>query len=261
MKDFTEIAVRSTVDGSKEPSLLYIPETAHEKTVPLVVGLHTWSYDRFNKMDAYLPFCKSRGWALLLPEFRGPNLRTNPRGPEACGSLCAISDILDAVNFVMETGYADFSRIFLLGASGGGHAALLTAARSPLFWRGVAVWCPVSDLTSWHAYYGAGNSYASELEYCLGGTPAERPDLYFSRSPLTYAKALSTVCLSIHQGRRDEIVPWKMNRDLHEAIEAFSPEHCYFDLFDGAHDEDISRSFAWFDSLCSKKLHHSTITG
>ena len=79
MKDFTEIAVRSTVDGSKEPSLLYIPETAHEKTVPLVVGLHTWSYDRFNKMDAYLPFCKSRGWALLLPEFRGPNLRTNPR--------------------------------------------------------------------------------------------------------------------------------------------------------------------------------------
>lgn len=84
MKDFTEIAVRSTVDGSKEPSLLYIPETAHEKTVPLVVGLHTWSYDRFNKMDAYLPFCKSRGWALLLPEFRGPNLRTNPRGAEAC---------------------------------------------------------------------------------------------------------------------------------------------------------------------------------
>ena len=54
MKDFTEITVRSSVDGSEEPSLLYIPETAHEKTVPLVVGLHTWSYDRFNKMEAYI---------------------------------------------------------------------------------------------------------------------------------------------------------------------------------------------------------------
>lgn len=261
MKDFTEITVRSSVDGSEEPSLLYIPETAHEKTVPLVVGLHTWSYDRFNKMEAYLPFCKSRGWALLLPEFRGPNLRSNPRGCEACGSDCAVSDILDAVNSVRQTFHIDSANLFLLGASGGGHAALLTAARSPHLWRGVAVWCPVSDLTAWHAYYGAGNSYAAELEYCLGGTPAELPDLYRSRSPLTYAETLSVVCLSIHQGRHDGIVPWKMNRDLHEAIESFSPEHCYFDLFDGAHDEDVSRSFAWFDSLSSKKLHHSTITG
>lgn len=62
-----------------------------------MVGLHTWSYNRFNQLSAMLPLCRERGWALLLPEFRGPNLKNNPRVRQACASEVARRDILDAV--------------------------------------------------------------------------------------------------------------------------------------------------------------------
>ncbi len=133
-ENIREITVHSSLDNSPQPSLLFMPET--EKSIPLVVGLHTWSYDRFNKVNDYLPFCKKYGWALLLPEFRGPNLRSNPHGREACGSELAQQDILDALDHVLKTERIAPGRVFLLGASGGGHAALLTAVRSPDRWRG-----------------------------------------------------------------------------------------------------------------------------
>ena len=48
-----ELQIKSSLDGTLQPSLFYHPQT--EKPVPLVVGLHTWSYDRFNQRDTYLP--------------------------------------------------------------------------------------------------------------------------------------------------------------------------------------------------------------
>ena len=117
-----------------------------------------------------------RAFSVFLPEFRGPNLRSNPHGREACGSELAQQDILDALDHVLKTERIAPGRVFLLGASGGGHAALLTAVRSPDRWRGIAVWCPVSDLTEWHTFFGRGNSYAAELEHCLGGSPDELPE-------------------------------------------------------------------------------------
>jgi len=75
-ENIREVMVHSSLDNSPQPSLLFMPET--EKSIPLVVGLHTWSYDRFNKISDSLPLCQKYGWALLLPEFRGPNLRSNP---------------------------------------------------------------------------------------------------------------------------------------------------------------------------------------
>ena len=203
-ENIREITVHSSLDNSPQPSLLFMPET--EKSIPLVVGLHTWSYDRFNKISDYLPLCQKYGWALLLPEFRGPNLRSNPHGREACGSELAQQDILDALDHVLKTERIAPGRVFLLGASGGGHAALLTAVRSPDRWRGIAVWCPVSDLTEWHTFFGRGNSYAAELEHCLGGSPDELPERYRKRSPVNYAKTLSRLPLSIHQGDRKSVV-------------------------------------------------------
>ena len=63
-----EILVPSSLDRTIPPSLYYHPET--DESVPLVVGLHTWSYDRFNQRDNYLPLCRRCGFALLLPDIQ-----------------------------------------------------------------------------------------------------------------------------------------------------------------------------------------------
>ena len=93
-----EILIPSSVDSSLQPSLFFHPSPG--KNVPLVVGLHTWSFDRFNQQNTYLPLCQQYGWALLLPEFRGPNLQSNPIAKLACGSTTARQDIFDAIRAV-----------------------------------------------------------------------------------------------------------------------------------------------------------------
>ena len=51
-----EIIVKSTLDSSKQPSLLYKSETNEKR--PLLVGLHTWSNDRFNQINNMLPYAE-----------------------------------------------------------------------------------------------------------------------------------------------------------------------------------------------------------
>ena len=51
MEEMIEISVRSTVDGTLQPNLFY---AAKGKGRPLIVGLHTWSFDRNNQVKAML---------------------------------------------------------------------------------------------------------------------------------------------------------------------------------------------------------------
>ena len=108
------LTVRSSLDGSQEPSLFYRPRERIRP--PLLVGLHTWSCDLYNQVDAMLPMCRERGWALLLPEFRGPNLASNPRARQACASALAKQDIIDVVDATLGEYALDADRVFLLGA-------------------------------------------------------------------------------------------------------------------------------------------------
>ena len=68
-----EILVKSRLDSSMQPSLFYKSETSEKR--PLLVGLHTWSHDRYNQINNMLPYAQKYDFNLLLPEFRGDNLK------------------------------------------------------------------------------------------------------------------------------------------------------------------------------------------
>ncbi len=255
-----QINVKSTLDGSWQPSLVYVPRSSPK--VPLVVGLHTWSFDRFNQVDNYLNLCRKRRWALLLPEFRGPNLRTNPNRQSACGSAHARQDILDAVNHLAgKYPQIDTGAVFLLGASGGGHMALLTAASFPKQFRAVAVWCPVVDLASFHQLHAASGRYAPDLEHLLGGTPQSVPASYRERSPIHFAAKLKNIPLSLHHGRHDDIVACDDAKRFTAKLEAEKPRHFYYDFFDGGHEQFPQRSFDWFERMIRQNNIIKEITG
>ncbi|GFO68407.1 hypothetical protein GMLC_19860 [Geomonas limicola] len=250
-----EILVRSSVDGAKEPALWFHP--VGSDPVPLVVGLHTWSYDRFNQVEGMLPRCRERGWALLLPEFRGPNLSSNPRATEAAGSALAITDIYDAIQQVSSRFALQENARFLLGGSGGGHMALLTAATSPTFWRGVSAWVPITDLAAWRE---ENPEYAEHVAACCGGIPGDSEDLagrYRERSPLSYLDALARVNLSVHHGRHDDVVSYRHSWKLAQALEERGADHFFFEIFDGAHDIHYGTAFDWFGKQLTKEAAES----
>ena len=206
--------------------------------------------------------CEKYGWALLLPEFRGPNLASNPNSADACGSLKARRDILDAVDHVLRTAPVDRENVFLLGCSGGGHAALLTAEDAPEVFRAVDAWCPVSDLAAWHRHLTETQQhYVHDLEACLGGPPTVRPFEYADRSPSGRPAALKSLSVSIHHGRHDTVVPYRHSAEFVRRLEAAGAENVYFELFDGEHEQFPSHSFEWFARLASRADAAVRITG
>ena len=156
----------------------------------------------------------------------------------------------------------DRGTIFLLGCSGGGHAALLTAEDAPDLFRAVDVWCPVSDLAAWHAYLTETHQhYVCDMEACLGGSPADRADEYAARSPSERLAALKPLPVSIHHGRHDTVVPYRHSLEFVRGLEAAGAENVYFEVFDGEHEQFPSHSFEWFARLASRADAAVRITG
>ena len=250
-RELRELTFTSSIDNSREKALFFNPVACG--AVPLVVGLHTWSYNRFNQLSSLLPFCKSRGWALLLPEFRGPNLKSNPRATEACGSAVARRDILDAVERVAREHAIDISRLFLLGGSGGGHMALMLAADTPELWKGVSSWVPITDLALWHC---ENPDYAEHVAACCGGAPGSSHLAdweYHERSPYFRAGDLAKATLSLHHGRFDPLVDQGHSWRLANRLCELGAERFFFEIFNGGHDIQYERAFSWFDQLTGEE--------
>ena len=84
------VQVKSTLDGTLQPCYFWAPEAAKTNVVPLVVGLHTWSAD-YRQTEHYatvLKYAREKGWAMVGPNFRGPN-KTPP--PAAATRRCRTS--------------------------------------------------------------------------------------------------------------------------------------------------------------------------
>jgi pimeloyl-ACP methyl ester carboxylesterase len=195
------IEYTSDADGTNQPALFYDPGGDAPK--PLLVALHSWSGDYRQANPAYAQWCIAKGWVLIHPDFRGVNQR-----PEACGSELVVKDILSAVAFAKRTCKIDPSRIYLIGASGGGYASLLLAGRAPELWAGVSAWCPIYDLKAWHAETKTRKlRYAEMLEAVCGGPPGSSEivdEEYRRRSAKAFlAQAAGKVNLAINTGITD----------------------------------------------------------
>jgi pimeloyl-ACP methyl ester carboxylesterase len=201
-KQIKEIKYLSLADSTLQPALFYKPQKT-EETVPLLVGLHTWSGQyKQNLSIPYAKWCVENKWVFIHPHFRGPNRTT-----QATGSELVIADIVSAVDYAKSKANVDTSRIYLIGVSGGGYTSLLMAARAPHIWAGVSAWVPISDLEAWYNECRALKcKHADDIVKSCGGEPGvdSAVDLeYKKRSPITYLDQSLDIPLDINAGIRD----------------------------------------------------------
>ena len=202
------VQIRSTRDGTLQPAYVIVPPESSPggPAAPLVVALHTWNStleQHFQELEAGTT---RRNWIYLFPNFRGVD-----NHPEACGSLIAQQDILDAVAWTRSHLKVDDRRIYLYGWSGGGHMALLMAARQPELWAAVSAWAGITDMA---AYYrerlqDKPPMTTDQLEACMGGAPGANAAVdgqYASRSPITNLARAVKVPIDIWNGREDSDV-------------------------------------------------------
>jgi poly(3-hydroxybutyrate) depolymerase len=198
----TKVWIASTVDGTRQPSYIILPDgfDLNGSRVPLLVSLHSWSRDLEYRSWKLERLAEQRGWIYLYPNFRGPN-----EHPDACGSHKAQQDILDAVAWAKEKYPVDADRVYIVGASGGGHMTMLMVGRHPNVWTAASAWVGISDLVAWHKLH-AKDKYGRMMRLACGGAPEDGPEVereYRQRSPLTHLKGAVDVPLDLNTGIHD----------------------------------------------------------
>lgn len=213
-----ELATASSIDGTLQPSRLWLPPPSSQADapkgapLPLVLHLHTWSAAHHHEQflvgkRGLVVGCEARGWAILVPNFRGRNNK-----PEACCSPLATADIYDALATVAAELEADggggLGPVFIHGVSGGGHMGLHLLIDNPTRWAALSLWVPITDLARWHDEDEAADDgrYWRDVEACCGGPPGPgTEEEYCKRSPLwrLSSPSVAGVPVDLNAGVRD----------------------------------------------------------
>jgi len=140
-------------DGLKLPAYLTLPSNDF-RNGPLVLRVHGGPWSRYswgyNNEHQWLA---NRGYAVLSVNFRGSSgfgkAFINASTREWGGRMQ--DDLIDAVEWAVAAGYADRSRVGIMGASYGGYAALMAAAKTPEVFACIVDLFGISNLISFIA--------------------------------------------------------------------------------------------------------------
>ncbi len=149
---------------------------------------------------------RAAGYATWAPEYR----RVGDEGGGVPGTFDDIRTAYDSLIAQARIRGLDPARIVLAGHSAGGQLALWLASEPRVKVRGVVALAGITDLAAFAAPAGCG----AAVPLLLGGTSAELPDVYASRSPVSRPAAPTTVTLVT--ARDDRTVP-QAQRDVYLA--------------------------------------------
>jgi dipeptidyl aminopeptidase/acylaminoacyl peptidase len=133
---------------------LTLPHGSAGKGLPLVVVPHGGPFAVFDEwgFDDEAQMLAEAGYAVLRVNYRGSGnygRKFRHLGARQWGGTMQ-DDLTDATRWAIDEGIADRSQICIYGASYGGYAALMGAAKEPELYRCAAGYVGVYDLVAMH---------------------------------------------------------------------------------------------------------------
>jgi dipeptidyl aminopeptidase/acylaminoacyl peptidase len=190
----------------------------------------TWGYDPESQWLA------NRGYAVLQVNFRGSTGFgkdfLNAGDKEWGGRMH--DDLVDGVQWAIDTGTADPRRIAIYGGSYGGYAALVGATFTPdLFSCAVDIVGPSNLLTFIETIPPYWSTYLAMIHRRVGN-PAAEPAFLKSRSPLFHVDRIKIPML-IAQGANDPRVKQSESEQIVAAMTDKGIDHEYMLFPDEGH--------------------------
>jgi dipeptidyl aminopeptidase/acylaminoacyl peptidase len=222
LAEMKPVAIKSR-DGLTLNSYLTLPVGVAPKNLPLVLFVHggPWGRDRWG-YDPWAQWLANRGYAVLQVNFRastGYGKKFLNAGNRQWG-LKMHDDLLDAVKWAVEKGYADPKRIASFGGSYGGYAALVSATQSPdVFACNVDIVGPSNIKTLIASIPPYWKPIRAMFDVRMGNVDDPKDaELIKNASPLFRADKISKPLL-IGQGQNDPRVNVKESEQIVDAIE------------------------------------------
>jgi dipeptidyl aminopeptidase/acylaminoacyl peptidase len=206
MAEMSVVRYKSS-DGLVIPAYLVLPKGVPAKNLPTIMMPHggPWGRDTWG-FDSYAQFAANRGYAVLLPNFRGSTgygKKFLDAGNREWGDKMQ-DDVTWGVKYLVEQGIADPKRVGIWGGSYGGYATLAGITFTPdLYAAAVAEVAPSNLITLLETippYWESGRV----IFYKRMGDPTtpEGKAQLLRQSPLTHAAKIKTPLL-ITQGAND----------------------------------------------------------
>lgn len=239
-------------DGQSIPGYItfpsHIPET---QNVPLVTLVHGgpiardyWSY------DSEVQLLASQGYAVLRVNFRGSSgygSKFKSMSQKQWGTRVQ-QDIIEATEFVMNSGGIDKDKVCIMGASFGGYSAVMSATIAPELFKCIVANVGVYDLELMfkegdvQEFLLYGKAYLTEQ---LGNDVA----VLKAQSPVNHVAKLQAPLFLAHGGE-DQRVPISHAHALKEALDTHKKPYVWFYTERAGHGffEEASRT-AYFEAV------------
>lgn len=210
-------------DGLTIHGYLTYPTTTQEKTnLPLVLRVHGGPWTRDEKdFDSEVHWLASRGYAVLQVNYRGSlgygKSFIYASAKEWGGKMQ--DDLTDAVQWAINQGIADSTRVAIMGGSYGGYAALAGATFTPdLYCCAVDMCGPSSLITLINSIPPYWRPQLSMFDFFVGNVVKDY-ELLKKRSPL-FAVDNIRIPLLIVQGANDPRVTVREAEQMVQAMAA-----------------------------------------
>lgn len=233
-----ELVTYTTRDGSAIEGYLSRPPNT---TGPIATILHPHGgpgareYDGF---DYWTSFFINRGYAVFRPNFRG----SSGYGKQFADSqmqgwgLTMQDDLTDAAQWLVEQKIADPQRMCIVGASYGGYAAAMAAAKTPDLFQCAVSFAGVMDLEQ----LVSDSRHYTNKKFVRKQIGTDDDDLE-ARSPYYQASKIKIPMLLLH-GDKDRVVDVRQSREMADELEDLGKTVRYVELENGDHYLSIQRN-------------------
>jgi dipeptidyl aminopeptidase/acylaminoacyl peptidase len=235
-------------DGLELHSYLTLPVGIEPKGLPLVLLVHggPWARDSWG-FNPEAQLLANRGYATLQVNFRGSTGFGKAFMKAAVGEFAGKmhDDLIDAVDWAVEQGYADRDRVAIFGGSYGGYAALVGVTFTPDVFAAAIDYVGISSLVNFmRTLPPAARPHLANNWHLYAGNPddPEQEADMLARSPITRVDQIRTPLLVV-QGANDPRVVQAESDNLVQALRARGVEVEYMVKDDEGHgfinDENV----------------------
>jgi len=217
----TQTVHYSSADGTQHESYLTLPVGERSQPLPTVIMVHGGPWARYtNDYNADAAYFVTRGYAVLQVNFRGSTGFGRDyllAGIKQIDSLM-LDDIADGAKWAVAKKYTDPKRIYIMGTSYGGYAALMSTVRHPKLYRAAAsLAAPLNLVTQIADYKKNDNHFAYAFwNYAVGDLKKGKKQLK-KMSPVFNLNKLHTPFILFH-GEDDGIVSVKQVREFEKQL-------------------------------------------